>query len=327
VKHVIFYLAIMGMFSVSVVVDPAWSQGIPFSALTGDELQTTFSVETIGGSLHTEASNERVRQMRGELFLPLHRGERQSYGIHLRASRLLLDEAKTTSAGPSGTVPRDLGAAAVGPYARFRFASGDMLTIDAQVGRSGIRLGSGETATTVAANLIWARNQEIKEGRWIYLLSYSNSRSSLNGIPLPGFAYAKAVERESVKGFWAVGAPFFFVMLRGQPFSFSTLLTPFTSFVETGYSFVGPFGAFLRFGWQPQGFKLNGGPAERLLYEEFRTQLGLRGPISRKMLATLGVSYSDGRRLVWGESLTKATSYESRLGAETALFFNLAGRF
>ncbi len=138
----------------------------------------------------------------------------------------------------------------------------------------------------------------------------------------------KGFKTETTQGFWAAGAPFFFVMLRSQPWSFSTLLTPFTSFIEGGYSFLGPFGMFARFGWAPQGFKVNGGPAERILYEEFRTQLGLRGPVAKWALLSLGVAYSDGRRVAWGESLTKVNSaYEWRLDDEVSLFFNIAGRF
>lgn len=137
----------------------------------------------------------------------------------------------------------------------------------------------------------------------------------------------KTFTASSGGGLWAAGAPFFFVFYRGQPWSGSALLTPFTSFVEGSYSLVGPFAAFLRVGWQPQSFKLNGGPAERLLYEEFRTQLGVRGPIARFLMATAGAAYSDGRRLLWGDSLLRSTGEESRLDDEVSLFFNLNARF
>lgn len=304
-----------------------FAQGLPFGALNGDSLPLTLQLESLGyPSLKTERSDETVGHLRGEAFIPISTSDLDAYALQIRTSRLTLDGDRSTGAA-NGLVPRELGSVSVGPFFRRKFETGDIAAGDVQLGRSGVELGRAETATTVSANFFWARPKNEDGGQWLYLLSYSNSRSTLNNIPLPGFAYMKPVKTESTQGFWAAGAPFFFTMLRFNPWSFTALLTPFTSFVEGGYSIAGPFSVFARFGWQPQAFKLNGGPSERILYEEFRTQLGVRGPVARWLMATVGVAYSDGRRVVWGDSLTKATEYESRLQDEISLFTNLSARF
>lgn len=305
----------------------SFAQGLPFGALSGGVMPLTFQIDSFGPSLKTERSDESVTQFRGEAFIPIAQSDVDAYAVQIRGTRLTLDRDRATSAPGNGLIPQDLGSIAVGPFMRHKLESGDILTGEFQLGRSGIELGSPSTATTVTANLFWARKKDITEGQWIYLLSYSNSRSTLNNVPIPGFAYVKSFMNESAQGMWAAGVPFFFGMARAMPWSFTGLITPFTAFVEAGYSIMGPFAVFTHFGWHPQGFKVNGGPSERILYEEFRTQLGIRGPLAKWATASLGVAYSDGRRVMWGDGLTKPTNYESRLDDELNVFFNVSGRF
>jgi hypothetical protein len=301
-------------------------QGLPFGALNGDALQTTFQVEGIGPSISSERSSETLTHGRLELFVPIAQSDTDSYAIQMRATRLTLDTDRATP-NTTALIPKDMGSIAVGPFARKKLENGDVVAGDVQVGRSGIELGANTTATTVSANIFWGRKKDADDGQWIYLISYSNSRSSLNNIPVPGFAYAKSFKTETSQGVWAAGAPFFFTMLRGQPWSFSALLTPFTSFVEAGYSIAGPFALFTRFGWQPQGFKMSGGPSERVVYEEFRTVVGVKGPLARWAMASVGVAYADGRRVAWGESVLRSADNQVRLQDETSLFLSLNGRF
>ncbi len=302
------------------------AQGVPFGALAGELLQTTFQLETLGPSINAERADESVAHSRIEASVPFAQSETDAYAIQVRATRLTLDRDRATLAA-NGRIPRDLGSFAVGPFARKKLESGDIIAGDIQLGRAGTRLGSNETPTTVSASFFWARKKDADEGQWIFLLSFSNSRSSFNNVPFPGFAYVKSFNSESAQGIWAAGAPFFFTMIRSQPWSFTTLITPFTSFIETGYSFVGPFGAFARFGWQPQGFKVAGGPSERLVYEEFRTVLGVRGPVAKGTMASLGAAYSDGRRVVWSDSILRAGDNQSRLEDEVSLFLSVNARF
>ncbi len=317
----VFALCAANSFSISAI-----AQGVPFGALGGEPLQTTFQLESLGPSLSTERADESVGLTRIEASIPFAQSDTDAYAVQLRATRLTLDRDRATPA-VNGMIPKDLGSLAIGPFARKKLESGDTIAGDIQIGRSGTQLGSNETATTVSASFFWARKKDAEEGQWIYLLSYSNSRSSFNNIPFPGFAYVKSFKSESTQGIWAAGAPFFFTMIRSQPWSFTALLTPFTSFIETGYSFMGPFGAFARFGWQPQGFKLAGGPSERVVYEEFRTVLGVRGPVAKGMMASLGAAYSDGRRVAWSDSILRAGDNQSRLEDELSLFLSLNARF
>lgn len=321
------FIALSIALGATVLGGKAAAQGLPFGALNGEEIKGSFQVESLGFvSIATQNENEKVEHLRGDVFLPIYSDDTADFAFQVRGSRLSLDRDRT-SAAPNGAIPRDLGSVSLGPFVRKKLESGDIIAGDIQIGRSGIDLGSSTTATTVSANVFWGRKKNDDGGQWIYLLSYSNSRSSLNNVPFPGFAYAKSFKTESSQGVWAAGAPFFFALIRSNPWSFTSLLTPFTSFVDGGYTIFGPFGLFARFGWQPQGFKVNGGPAERILYEEFRTQIGLRGPISKSILATVGVAFADGRRVAWGESLARATDFESRLDDETSLFLTLSGRF
>ena len=307
-------------------VSVAHGQGLPFGAISGDAMMTTFQIESIGPSINSERSYENLTHGKFDVSIPFAQSEVDGYALQVKASRLTLDTDRSTKAANS-PIPKDLGSAAIGPFARHKMENGDMIAGDLQLGRSGIQLGSSDTATTVSANFFWARKKDEDEGQWLYLLSYSNSRSSLNGIPVPGFAYMKTIKTASAQGIWAAGAPFFFTLIRSQPWSFTALLTPFAAFVEGGYSFFGPFGAFARFGWQPQGFKVAGGPTERIVYEEFRTVLGVRGPVARWAMVSLGLAYADGRRVAWSDSILKSSDNESRLQDEVSLFFSIGGRF
>jgi hypothetical protein len=304
----------------------ARSQSMPFGALNGDPLKTTFQIDGLGPSITSEDPDETATHFRGDLFLPISQSEIDAYAFQLRGTRLTLDKDRTP-AGGGATIPKDLGSISLGPFLRRKFETGDVVTADLQIGRSGIELGSARTATTVSANIFWGRPKEEDGAQWIYLLSYSNSRSTLSGIPIPGFAYAKSFKTEASQGLWAVGAPFFFTLVRSKPWSATAFLSPFTSFVDVGYSIFGPFGVFARFGWQPQAFKVNGGPSERVLYEEFRSTIGVRGPVAPWAMLTIGVAYSDGRRVAWGDSLTKSSTYESRLEDEVSFALSLSGRF
>lgn len=304
----------------------AHAQSMPFGALGGEPLMTTFQIEGIGPSIASEHADETVTQFRGEVFVPIAESAIDGYAIQVRGTRLNLDNDRAP-VGAGATIPKDLGSIAIGPFVRRKFEGGDIVTSDVQIGRSGTELGSASTATTVSANVFWARPKDDDGAQWIYLLSYSNSRSTLAGIPIPGFAYMKSIKTETSQGLWAVGAPFFFTIIRSQPWAATAFLSPFTAFVDAGRTIFGPFAIFARFGWLPQAFKVNGGPSERVLYEEFRTTVGLRAPVARWAMATLAVAYSDGRRVAWGDSLTKASNYESRLQDEVSLVLGLNGRF
>lgn len=332
VRHTILsvFLAGLAMAMIAVSGSEVSAQAMPFGAMNGDELQPTLQLEHFGPSLWTERSQEPVHHdasahSKFDGSVPFAQSEWDAYAIQIKGQRLRFERDLVSNGG--NAVPQDLGSFALGPFYRHKIESGDLFAADVLVGRSGVRLGDGQTATTVNASVFWSRPKNEDGGRWVYLLSYSNSRSTLNNVPLPGFAYVKSFRTETGGGFWAAGAPFFFAFYRGQPYSGTVLLTPFTSFVEGGYSLLGPYSVFARFGWSPQSYKIQNGPADRLIYEEFRTQLGLRGPIARWAMAAFGVAYSDGRRVVWGDSILKNVADEVRLDDELSLFFNLSCRW
>lgn len=304
----------------------AAAQALPLQALSDDRLPMTFQAEHLGPSLWTEHRGEEVGHSKFDTLIPFAQSDVDAYAFQLRGSRLRLDRDRVAS-GTTAVVPQELGSLSAGLFAKRRFDTRDVVAGDVSLGQSGIELGSASSATTVSANIFWARPKGDDGGQWIYLISYSNARSTFNNIPLPGFAYSKAFKAESGQGVWAAGAPFFFGFFRGNPWSGTALITPFASSIEGSYSLLGPFAVFAKFGWQPQGFRVKGGPEERILYEEFRTQLGLRGPVARWALASLGLVYSDGRRIVWGDSLFKSVGSESRLEDELAAIFTLAARF
>lgn len=308
----------------------AWGQALPLQALSGDPLSTTLQLDVAAPALWTERSDESVLQSRLDAFLPFAQSDVDAYALQVRAHRLRLDRDRITAGGTTGTpaaIPQDLGSASLGLFAKRVLQSKDVLAGDVSIGRSGTRLFANDTTTTVSSTVFWGRPKQDDGGQWIYILSYSNSRSTFNNIPLPGFAYARPFTTESGKGTWAAGAPFFFVFFRGSPWGYSALLSPFTAYVEGSYSLFGPFGFFLRTAWVPQAFKVSGGPEERILYEEFRTQFGFRGAISKSILASIAVSYADGRRAVWGDSLARSSGQETRLDDELSLFTSFTARF
>ncbi len=145
---------------------PVRAQGLPFASLNGEELLTTFQLDFLGASLSSERAGENVDHLRGDAFIPIAQGETQAYALQVRGSRLTLDKDHMTG---SARVPRDLGSIAVGPFFRFKLDSGDFVAGDVQLGRAGSSFREDETATTLSANIFWARKKDDGDGQWVYL--------------------------------------------------------------------------------------------------------------------------------------------------------------
>ncbi len=116
---------------------------------------------------------------------------------------------------------------------------------------------------------------------WIFLLNYSNNRTYLNNIPIPGVEY---VLREPFAGFNAViGFPFIRANYRpDKDWSFTASLSGGSNAsVEAARRLTGPAWLYLHYGRQPQQWLRIGRPTydSRLVLTDSQVRLGVRSPL------------------------------------------------
>ncbi len=145
-----------------------------------------------------------------------------------------------------------------------------------------------------------------KTNAWVFLLNYSNNRSFLNNIPLPGFAY---MWNEPQRGLRVV-AGFPFLALNYQPtdqWAFKvSIIGPTNHSLETGYKVAKPAEIYVGLERNPQAWFLADREVKknRFIYDEEKFLLGSRffGGKTLTLDAAVGRSYR--RRLFEAKDVT-----------------------
>lgn len=307
----------------------AQAQGVPFQLLSGESLQTSLAIEHFGGGLWSnpgEAPETTVQQERLELVAPFSNSKSVETALLLRGHRLSLSKELRTQMSADSEFPQDVGQLNFGFLVRTQTSNSGSWIVESLFGKSGTSI-INDGRWSYQLNGFWRPIGDMEQGQWIYLLNLSNTRSFLNGIPIPGAAYLKKVKLGELAGVVVVGAPVMLTYLRSATWSFNAILSPFAAAVEQGYFIVGPFSLFLRSSWSTQSFQVTQRIEDRMTYEEFRTTVGVKGPVSKSALLTLSLSYCDGRRLIWGNSVFNPTSSPQLLADEVVAGAQIAARF
>ena len=132
---------------------------------------------------------------------------------------------------------------------------------------------------------------------WILLLNYSNNRTFLNNVPLPGFAY---VIREPDKGLTAViGFPFALVRYKpDENWTLSASLFGGSNYTLEAARRVKPVTLYARLARDPQQW-LRAGRSDysnRLIYDEKDARLGARAPLGAGLSLDGSLGWSFDRR-------------------------------
>lgn len=164
---------------------------------------------------------------------------------------------------------------------------------------------------------------------WLFLLNYSNNRNFLNNIPLPGLAY---IWNEPDHGFRAIiGFPFLYLSWRpDENWNARLSVTGTTNQrAEITRRIVGPLRAFLAYErsplqWMPAGRADN---SDRLIYDEKKTLLGLRSPITKVLSADLSGGRTFDRRMFEDHDAAHSDAPRATLANGWIVFFDLTARW
>lgn len=305
----------------------AHGQAVPLQALDRNSaLGSSVQFEASGLAIWQEKIRERVAQGRVESFFPIRKSGQTEWALQMRGQGLTLGRDHLQEQN-FHTIPQVMGQFSLGLFARQKRDNDEVWAADFALGRSGTQLLSEESSTSASANLYWSLAPSPQNKKWIFLVSYSNSRSTLNNIPLPGAIYVQEWKEESNQSILALGVPVIFGFFRGAVWSGNLLLTPFASSAELARSIIGPYSLFGRFAWQPQAFLVTEGPKSRVIFDEFKSSLGLRGPVAQSTFLSLQMTFADGRRVFWGDSSMDSSGPGERLPDEFSLGAQVSARF
>lgn len=243
-----------------------------------------------------EHSSAQFNEQRLNLSVPVYRSENGSFALTSRMQRTDLGE---NFVFPSKTgVPREFGEADFGGAWYSEDTHGNKAGLSASYGEAGTRLFGGGNAAVLNATGFIERKKT--DHSWMYFLSYSNNRTILNNIPLPGIAYGLYGETYTA----AFGLPFAFVNWRPDPWMLTAALSPFGMMLEPSYRFWGPLQAYLSANWSPKSYpNVIDNSDERLIYDKKEIGLGMRMNMGRKAMLSLGYVRVLGRKLIIGKSI------------------------
>lgn len=152
--------------------------------------------------------------------------------------------------------------------------------------------------------------------KWLYMFNYSNNRTFLNNIPLPGIAWMYAPSRDFS---FILGLPFAFINWQfSEKWGVNAMtFLPYTHKANIFYKFV-PFaqiyGGF-EFSQIVHYLHDRASNRERLFFDERKLVLGLKGPINKITYAELETGYAFDRRFFKAEDFSYRPTDATVLGS------------
>lgn len=157
--------------------------------------------------------------------------------------------------------------------------------------------------TELTATLIYGVGQNIQQGIWHYYLNYSNNRTFLNNIPLPGFSYSIKI---SPHFFANLGVPFNTLTWMDFPtYRITLMASPWGAHYYIGYGILGPIQIFHSFRFELNSYmhKNRLDNDDRLFVESKNFRFGFEGPVAKNFWAQLAVGYRFDNSLYESESV------------------------
>ncbi len=180
---------------------------------------------------------------------------------------------------------------------------------------------------TIAGTLFYGLPHQ-GTGSWLLLLNYSNNRTILNNIPLPGFAYTyspKPMTRITL------GLPFAFLWWKpSMPWTFTAfVLAPWLYNLGGEYEINSHLKAFSSFGIHQKPFLRDQrlGTQDRLTYVEKKALLGLKAPIGQVFEAQVSGGYTFDRMWYEAKNFSDRKDNASSIGSGWMGAVSLAAKF
>jgi len=189
----------------------------------------------------------------------------------------------------------------------------------------GASLGAGSASDepfrsiheTTARATVYGEWPSRERDSWLLFLNYSNNRSFLNNVPLPGAAY---VFREPAPGLRAIiGLPFVSLDYRpteGWRASLS-VIGPTNASAEVSRRLRSEAWAYARYARDPSQWSLAGRTtrSDRLIFDRQEARAGLRLPLGAGLSADLSAGREFGRRFFEGRDAQHSDGPKAELPA------------
>ncbi len=165
-------------------------------------------------------------------------------------------------------------------------------------------LGKGYTALITASAYIETPNDA--GNSWIFFISYSNNRTFLNNIPLPGVAFSVNGDNYKI----LIGLPFVLVSWRPDPVAFLFSISPFSAVTDLGVRVWGPIQIYSSAAWTPKAYQnlLSDTSGDRLIFDEKEVSGGIRIFLGKQTNLSGGYIYGFARRFFLGQSVFSPTA-------------------
>jgi len=275
----------------------AGAQDLSFMS-PGSVDRTSISLEHSQMAAPDSSPGLSVEEQKAAFTIPVYNGLESRFSFIARGQRTELGERLRFS--QSGVeIPEQFGTADFGFFWNKEDLIGNKTGISATYGNAGTRLFSGQSNPVVSANLIFERKK--LDHSWFYFLSYSNNRTTLNNIPVPGIAYGLNGKTYNL----IFGLPFAFVMWRPDPFSIVSSFSPFGVSIDLGFRVWGPLQLFGLANWSPRSYQnLVEGSDNRLIFDKKEAGGGLRLNLGPKGSFSVGYFHNFDRRFLLSETIT-----------------------
>jgi hypothetical protein len=247
-----------------------------------------------------------AHQYNALLFVPVYQAEDTTYGLTAKADHFKVDRNDKSSNFVS-----------VEELASYQYGFGwshaeeDKSTwaVTGSYGSASDKPFDGADVSAFDATLI-RKFETSPTTSWTLFLNYSNNRSILNNIPLPGFAYTFTNQNKTSGG--AIGLPFFSYWVRPTEKFFASAVIFIPSFmqVQAGYMIWGPFQGVAKYEFIHQNYFRSGraNKDEQIFYEYSRAATGLKGYLSASTFLELEYAHVFSRSLYDGKSAYEITS-------------------
>jgi hypothetical protein len=250
------------------------------------------------GTEEFKQSHERLEQseLEAQASLPLNREESRRWRALLLAEREKLGTEARFANGRA--LPSQLWRVESGASYLRRHEDGNVFSGSFLFGSASDRPFHSAREFTAQGNLWWkVPAASGPDDAWVYGLNFSNNRSFLNYVPLPGVAYSF---RASSQVRLVLGLPFVAGFWTPSPrwVIFASYFPVYAAQARVSYFLFGPAQIYLQAKYHGQNHALaeRSDRRERLFYEEGNAAIGLALPVGRSLLADLSGSYAFDRK-------------------------------
>lgn len=279
----------------------AFAQEMPLTG--GRELRLSFAAEQ-SWSKAAKGPNDvayALQDGKASMTVPLWKNERFSTAFYANLHRLSLTEPVPIP--ERGFVsPTEIGTLDMGLAVKDEAFQDGKLNFSVGVNSSGEYSSLGTENHLLGANLSYETKVDERDA-WVFLLSYSQNRAFLKGLPVPGLAYS--FKRDRLSGL--IGLPFFFLLWRPDDAVFiTTFVSPFAASAEIAHLTKPPLMIFANTSWLPRSYQnvyQNGSKDDQFMFDRKELAAGVRLMLGPQNSLSLAYVHAFDRRFVIGESI------------------------